>query len=186
VWYVFLITEHPEALTVSAIDGKKYMVKKYFKNSQRASDILAYLNYVNTIVIARMRMKYKNSKTIDAEFLAKNYNGGALSEHIPKTSKNTSYVINKGDVIKLCLRNKKTGEFHDLHTLVFVNLHELAHMLDKKWGHSDSFWYCFQAVLREAERLGVHNPINYSEKPQEYCGITITSNPYFRKIPYSI
>lgn len=179
VWNIKLQFEFPERLTMSTIDGKEYSVKTHFKNYQRASDILATLNYVNKTIITHMQKKYANSSEIDVDFLAENYNGEVLSEHTPKTTVNTSYVLNKGDLIKLCLRDKNTGNFHDMNTLIFVNLHELSHLLDKEYGHNKSFWYGFQTVLNEAVELGLYIPVNYSKHPTTYCGMTIHSNPYY-------
>lgn len=180
LWNIRLYFEFPERLTVSVIDGKEYTVKKHYKNHQKASDILAKLNHINNTVIAHMKKKYADSSEIDVDFLSENYNGDVLSEHIPRTTMNTSYVLNKGDLIKLCLRNRKTGEFHDMNTLIFVNLHELSHLLDREYGHKKSFWRGFQTVLREAVELGLYKPVNYSKNPANYCGMMIHSNPYFR------
>jgi hypothetical protein len=180
VWNIRLYIEFPERITTSVIDGKEYTVKRNYKNHQMASDILAKLNYVNKTVIAHMQKKYADSSEIDVDFLAGNYNGEVLSEHIPKTTVNTSYVLNKGDLIKLCLRNKETGEFHDMNTLIFVDLHELSHLLDREYGHNKSFWFGFQTVLKEAVALGLYTPVNYSKNPANYCGLQIHSNPFFR------
>jgi len=180
VWNIRLYVEFPERLTVSVIDGKEYVVKKHYKNHQKASDILAKLNHVNKTVISYMQKKYADSSEIDVDFLAENYNGDVLSEHTPRTTKNTSYVINKGDLIKLCLRNKKTGEFHDMNTLIFVNLHELSHLLDREYGHNKSFWHGFQTVLKAAVELGLYKPVNYYKNPANYCGLMIHSNPYYK------
>lgn len=179
IWNVRLYVEFPERMTVSVIDGNSYTVKKNFKDHQIASNILAKLNHVNKTVIAHMQKKYSNSEHIDIEFLVENYNGDVLSEHIPRTHINTSYVVNKGDQIKLCLRDKKTGNFHDMNTLVFVNLHELSHLLDKEYGHNKSFWRGFQTVLEAAVELELYKPIDYKKYPTSYCGIKIYSNPYF-------
>lgn len=166
---------------VSAIDGKEYEVLGREENPKQASDILARLNRDNTILINHLESKYRNTLVAkEVEFLSENYDGGAMSEHRPMGTKNTSYVLNKGDVIKLCLRDKETGEFHNYSTLQFVNFHELSHMLDRKWGHNSSFWKCFRFVLQESEEAGIYKPVDYSKHPVPYCGITINSNPYYR------
>ena len=179
LWNIKLKCNNMEQLTVSVVDGKPYTVKKNFKDHQKASDILAHLNVVNTTIIEHMKKRYADSERIDVDFLAENYNGDVLSEHTPKSTVNTSYVINKGDLIKLCLRDAKTGEFHDMNTLIFVDLHELSHLLDKEYGHNMSFWLSFRAVLEEAVRLNIYMPVNYSVYNTEYCGMKITSSPLF-------
>jgi hypothetical protein len=173
--------EFPERLTVSSVDGKTYAVKKNFEDHQKASDILARLNKINTAVIKHMETKYANtSREDDVEFLSENYNGDVLSEHIPRSTVNTSYVLNKGDLIKLCLRDPNTGEFHEFNTLVFVNLHELSHLLDREYGHNVGFWKGFKTILQEATEIGVYKPVNYNKHPAKYCGLTITNNPLWR------
>lgn len=181
IWNVRLYTEFPEALVVSVVDGEEYTVKKNYANMQNASNILARLNRVNTILIEHMKKKYMGTQhASDVEFLAENYNGDVLQEHTPRGPVNTSYVVNKGDVIKLCLRDPHTGKFHDFNTLLFVNLHELSHLLDREWGHGKSFWRGFKFVLEEAVHLGLYDPVDYAKYPTNYCGIIIKSNPYFK------
>lgn len=182
IWNVHLYTQNPEAMVVSTIDGDEYAVKTNYADTQTAADILARLNIINTTLIDHLERKYNNTAyQSDIEFLSNNYDGDALSEHTPLTTVNTSYVLNKGDVIKLCLRNKKNGGFHDFNTLTFVNLHELSHLLDRKYGHNPSFWTGFKLILTEAHGLGLYTPVDYLKTPVTYCGMQITSNPYFDK-----
>lgn len=182
IWNYRLYLYYTEHMVISNIDGNSYSVKKKFKDHQMASDILARLNAINTKVIDHMKHKYANtSRAEDVEFLVENYNGDVLSEHIPRTTVNTSYVLNKGDMIKLCLRDPNTGDFHKFQTLVFVNLHELSHLLDREYGHNIGFWRGFKTILQEAAEIGVYTPINYKYHPEKYCGLTITSNPYYNQ-----
>lgn len=169
-----------EKMVTSQVDGNSYTVKKKFDNIQTAANILAKLNEINVKMIRHLENKYINSTwEDDVKFLKGNYNDGILQENFPSGKKNTSYVINKGDEVRICLRDVKSGDIHDFNTLVFVNLHELAHMLDKNYGHNASFWRCFKFILCEAIKLGIYKPVDYKKYPTSYCGIKITSNPYF-------
>ena len=67
----------------------------------------------------------------------------------------------------------------DESTLTFVYTHELAHIATKSVGHKKEFWDNFKFLLEEAKETGFHIPIDYKNKPQTYCGITITDNPYY-------
>ena len=168
-----------ETMVISQVDGKLYTVKKNFDNIQNASDILAKLNEINITMIRHLKKTYNNSTwEDDVKFLGGNYKNGILEENFPTGKENTSYVINKGQEVRICLRNK-TGKIHDFNTLVFVNLHELSHMLDRNYGHNESFWNCFKFILCEAVKLGIYKPVDYKKYPASYCGIKITSNPYF-------
>ena len=92
----------------------------------------------------------------------------------------SSYTINKGELMALCLRHKK-GEhpFHEYNTLQFVMIHELAHVASISEGHNQEFINNFRFLLRQANALGYYDPVNYSNKPINYCGIKVTNNPYF-------
>ena len=67
----------------------------------------------------------------------------------------------------------------DLNTLVFVALHELTHLMTSSIGHKKDFWDNFKFMLEEANEIGVYQPVNYAQKPQEYCGMSIDNNPFF-------
>ena len=94
--------------------------------------------------------------------------------------KGVDLKINKGELMALCLRHKK-GEhpFHEYNTLQFVMIHELAHVASISEGHNQEFINNFRFLLRQANALGYYDPVNYSNKPINYCGIKVTNNPYF-------
>ena len=65
----------------------------------------------------------------------------------------------------------------DLNTLMFVSLHEMGHLITVSIGHENEFWKNFQFLLKHANSLGLYEPVDYSKKPQPYCGMTLTDNP---------
>ena len=92
----------------------------------------------------------------------------------------SSYTINKGELMALCLRHKNNDHtFHDHNTLQFVMIHEMAHIASISEGHNQEFINNFRFLLREAKSFGNYEPVNYSNKPINYCGIKVTNNPYF-------
>ena len=34
-------------------------------------------------------------------------------------------------------------------------------------------------ILENAVNQGIYNPIDYKNEPKNYCGMTITDNPYY-------
>lgn len=78
---------------------------------------------------------------------------------------NKSYTINKQKVY-LCLKDEK-GEYYDMNMLIYVALHELAHVLCDEIGHTDKFKRIFEDLLIDAEKKGVYD----SNKPPrlDYC-----------------
>jgi hypothetical protein len=83
-----------------------------------------------------------------------------------------AYSENKGDHIAVCLRNP------DENTLMFVTIHELAHVASATYGHDEAFWNTFRALLQIAIREGVYSYQNFKESHESYCGVTIDSTPF--------
>lgn len=118
--------------------------------------------------------------------LVRNYDQNNISEISPlNASGNTSYAENKQKLV-LCLREKETGDdnhhdLHDINTVMFVVLHELAHIANNKWGHSyeSGFWQLFKFLLLEAEKIEIYKPVDYSKNPVVYCGLNITYSPFY-------
>lgn len=113
------------------------------------------------------------------EQFIKNYNPKNLYEISPHNILgNTSFTEGKGAKVVFCLRDKQ-GKLHDINTLMFVVLHEMAHIMNDRWGHEQYFWELFRLVLTDAEEAGIYKPVDYGVYPKSYCGMQITQNPYF-------
>ena len=178
LWRISIDTT--EIYIASNIDGKDYLVKGGFVDYQHASDTLAKLNNINKKLIKHIEKKYGGNKYKDnINSLIKNYDENAIAENIPFGTINTSYVLNKGDAIRICLRDPFTKKIHDFDTLIFVNLHELSHIFDTGWGHEKEFWAGFKVILENAKEIGVYEPVDFRIYPRRYCGMVINSNPYF-------
>lgn len=165
------------------INGIGYKVSNKYQNPEEAAAVLDYLNRNNIELLRHLRLKYKNDDLMSkkVQFLLDNYNPEVIFEHIPIGTKNTSFVVDKGESVGFCLREKISGKdlLHDKHTLMFVNLHELSHMYNITWGHERDFWQAFKFILKEAKEAGIHDPVNYSLSPIKYCGLAVKYNPYF-------
>lgn len=95
-------------------------------------------------------------------------------------SSDTSYSENKGQKIVVCLRDKtKAPEYPliDQNTIMFVMLHEMAHLMTETIGHTQEFWLNFKRILHDAVQVGIYHPVNYAQTPVPYCGMTITDSP---------
>jgi hypothetical protein len=84
-----------------------------------------------------------------------------------------AYSVNKNQV-RLCVREKNT--FQDLNTGFFVLLHELAHIMSITYGHLDEFYYNFEFLVDLATKLELYKYVDYSESPETYCNVDITSS----------
>jgi hypothetical protein len=68
---------------------------------------------------------------------------------------NKSYTINK-EKIYLCLKDKD-GKYYNTNMLVYVFLHEVAHILCDEVGHTEKFARIFDELLEKASKLGVYD-----------------------------
>jgi hypothetical protein len=91
----------------------------------------------------------------------------------PEDDEYTSYTINKGEKIVFCLRSKVLDEIHDLNTLMYVVIHEMAHVGCPEYGHTPLFKKIFIFLLKQSAAIGIYTPINYRINPQSYCGMQI-------------
>jgi hypothetical protein len=87
---------------------------------------------------------------------------------IPLREGNSAYTENK-KMITLCLKDPETNKYYDINTIMYVALHELAHVVSVTHGHNEEFKKNFSILLREAARKGIYDP--RIEVPQTYCGV---------------
>lgn len=103
-------------------------------------------------------------------------------ENVQETSihdSGTSYTIDKGSELHLCLRDKNNHQLHDINLLMFVAIHELAHIMSTSYGHNDEFAKNFVFLLERAVEANVYIPENYKVNSKKFCGITVNNNPLF-------
>jgi hypothetical protein len=162
---------HSRIYVKSKLNDKYYLVKNT-KNSQEVADTLALLCIRSKKLIKFVENDKKFSKNVSN--LAKRYT--TLSENIDLMA--TSYTINKGEEVAMCITARDSKEkIYDENTLMFVCIHELAHIGCDTVGHNEEFQEFFKFLLKQAVICGVYTYKNYSTSPQEYCGMRITNNP---------
>jgi predicted metal-dependent hydrolase len=88
----------------------------------------------------------------------------------------TSYSVNKGEEIVFCLKSKKSNKNHKINTIMYVAIHEMAHLGCPEIGHTQLFNKIFKFFLQEAVKLNIYTYTNYSDEPIEYCGMVLTTN----------
>jgi hypothetical protein len=77
-----------------------------------------------------------------------------------------SYTINKRRIY-MCLKDENSN-YYDDNSLIFVLLHELAHVICKSIGHTEEFQQIFNDLLIEGAKAGIYNPRIPMVK--KYCG----------------
>ena len=163
---------------VSTVDGDKYCVRER-KNIQEASDLLAKTAKKMDKLVEYLNAEHPEDKRVKR--LVKNFNSSKIVETLP-TSEFTAYSENKGRNIAFCLNKKKENNNNliDENTLMFVAIHEMGHITTESIGHDKAFWDNFKYLLHEAVKAKLYIPIDYKKENTDYCGMTISDNPYFK------
>tara|TARA_B100000242_G_C42986180_1_gene457737 strand:+ start:505 stop:1113 length:609 start_codon:yes stop_codon:yes gene_type:complete len=162
---------------ISSVDGNKYCVREREK-MELAADLLAEVTRNCKLLVYYMKEKYPDDERVKR--LVDGFNPKRIMETLP-TSELTAYSENKGEKVAFCLNRKKkeNSRMIDLDTLTFVAIHELSHVMTKSVGHKAEFWQNFKFLLENAKEAKIHQPVDYKNEPAEYCGMTITDNPYY-------
>ena len=65
----------------------------------------------------------------------------------------------------------------DLNTMMFVAIHELAHLMTAEIGHTPTFWNNMKYLLKKGIEIGVYKKQDFRNNPVTYCGTKITNSP---------
>jgi hypothetical protein len=156
---------------VSKIDNRNYDVQ-IKDDSEAAADLIAQVREKLILLVNHMFKTFPSNPKVMR--LKKNFNPDVLKEGIDNPSY-TSYTVNKGEEIILCLRTD--GKIVDINVLTFVCIHELSHIGNETIGHDEPFWEFFKELLIEAINIGVYIKYDYRKSPVKYCGMMITDSP---------
>ena len=74
-------------------------------------------------------------------------------------------------------KDAKDDTFIELNLIIFVAIHEIAHVMTDEVGHTKKFWNNMRYLLEQGEKIGIYTPEDYSKNPKMYCGLEINSVP---------
>jgi len=123
--------------------------------------------------------KYQSDEKLapSVKRLRAKFNPDNIQESSPD-SQYTSYSVNKGEELHFCLRSKDDDQkLHQINTLMFVAIHELAHIMSVTLGHNKEFMTNFKFLLNNAVEVGVYKKVDYTKNNTEFCGMKITNTP---------
>ena len=165
-----------EALTMkfSNVSKESYGVQESLPKPGAAADLIGRLDIFIDKFIAYLDARNPNDRRVKR--LVNGLHDVKIEES-PFEPDTSSYTLNKGDLIALCVRNKENKEFHDYQLLLFVVIHELAHVASVSKGHGREFVDTFKWLLGQAAESGMYEPVDYSKNPVTYCGVRVTNNP---------
>ena len=156
----------------SDIDNTEYTVQ-IKEDAKEAADLIATIKNKLKTLLEHLQ-KTSGSSDERVAMLTANYRPERVSEGVD-TPGYTSYSVNKGEQIVLCLRNK--DKLMDINTMMFVVLHEFAHLATESIGHTEEFWTNFKWILEESMNIGIYARQDFKTTNVDYCGIKITSSP---------
>ena len=165
-------------LEKASFDGNYYQVLKK-DNSPITANILAKIKYnMNTII---NYLKENIKKYPEKEYAINNlYNRTKNIDIIERPDDSdefiTSYTLNKGEQMVLCLRSKLLEQVHDFNIIFYVVLHEMGHIASNNIGHDEEFKSNFIFLLKVAIKLNLYKQVDYEKYPVKYCGMVVSEN----------
>ena len=160
----------------STIDDRMYKVINR-DGKQEAADTLArlrgkmqtFLNYLNKTYkeVPERKEFLEKLKMVDLD---------AFQES-PEDSHHEAFSLNKGEEINLCVRDTLSSQKiqKDMNTLVYVALHEIAHVITVSVGHTAEFWKNHETLVNDAIDAKIYTYVDYSKFPVVYCGKVLNS-----------
>jgi hypothetical protein len=170
--------KYPMAMVESKIDKQRYYVRN-MPDKEQAADRLARVR--ERLLRLRKHLEQTHKNVIFVAQLLKNFEclPDQFSESTPEAV-HTSYTVDKQKVF-MCLRQRNDREeLVDENVLVFVALHELAHVGTASIGHTSEFWNNFAWLLKQAESIDAYKYTDFAAHPVEYCGVHITDAPTYK------
>jgi len=171
-------SNYPIVTQRSTVDGRDYKVRD-LPDKQNAANLLAKLRLRLQTLMDSLAQTYPDKAQVQR--LVKNFRAepSRFLESTPD-AEHTSYSVNKGESVHFCLRQRDTHEeLVPEDVMVFVALHEMAHMITESIGHGPDFWNNFGWLLREAEQRKLYKPQDFKSHPVLYCGVSITDSPRY-------
>lgn len=171
--------ENADINIIKGIDGINY----YVRNNNDKGEAVSILCELRQKIKKLIKFIEKNDSN-DEEYkiykeninLIKNKIDFVKFKETPKSSNYTSYSVNKGEELFLCIRSKKTNEIHDINDLLYVAIHEIAHIGCPEIGHTNLFFKINLYLLKKAVEFNLYKYDNYNSNPKEYCGINLNNS----------
>ena len=116
--------------------------------------IITLITCLVFVTFRRENFTSKDPMLIELQAILSRVDAKASKINIEKADK--SYTVNKKNMF-LCLKDEN-GDYFNKNMLVYVALHELAHVLCKSIGHTQEFHNIFDKLLDKAIDMGEYNP----------------------------
>jgi predicted metal-dependent hydrolase len=163
---------------VKTVKGLKFSIYKDFNLSEKQKILSSVIE--NMLALKEHLIKNKDNFEEYKEYieqLDENFSSDKTTIYETEPESNlTSYSVNKGQELSICLKSKKTNKIHDVNLLMYVVIHEMAHMGCPEIGHGDLFKEIFKFFIEQAIKIGIYTYVDYNNNPVEYCGMNLSSS----------
>lgn len=175
----YAVTQGPRnTLRMTGPDGQQYEMQN-LPNKEKAVEMMSTLR----ANLVKLHDYYKTTPNVGQDpavrRFVERFSPDVFVEN-DMQSADTSYSENKGQKIVVCLRDKTAPPQYPLvpqNTVMFVMLHEMAHLMTETIGHTQEFWNNFKRILADSIQIGIYQEENYAQHPVKYCGMHITDSP---------
>ena len=179
--YYFLYNN--EIIYIESFDNNSYLVRN-LPDKEEAANNLAKIRRDLLQFINKLCYDIENNIKTDKNSIENYKYIKKIQERLPNSiikessanSEYTSYSINKGEELVFCLRSKKTNKLHELNEIMYVAIHEIAHIGCPEIGHTQLFKKINKYLLKESISYNIYTYDDYSNNNKEYCGILLTNN----------
>jgi hypothetical protein len=185
--FIFKYLYYNEVCYIESFDKNTYLVRN-LPDKKDAAKMLAnirtkLLNFIDDL-IDDAEKESLDEKNQDNELINNYQYIKMIQKRLPKSiikessanSEYTSYSVNKGEELVFCLRSKVTNELHNLNEIMYVAVHEIAHIGCPEIGHTPLFKKINKFLLERAVDKGLYKFENYRKTQKEYCGIILNTN----------
>jgi hypothetical protein len=157
---------------VTGGDNRRYKVQNISSKNDSAN-ALARVNSKIIDFIKRLESDGETEFKPMIKRIATRYDPNSLAEGRHSEKQFTSYTVNKGEELVLCLRSRDQSDtMHDDNLLFYVTLHELAHIGSLSEHHTQEFHHNFRFLMRKASDWGFFKRVR---EPFKYCGLDVHS-----------
>jgi predicted metal-dependent hydrolase len=178
LYIIYIYNKKNNFIYAKSVSGNNYIINKdEFQNVKvELLDKIQYNMYKLKEILLTDIKKYPEYTSYILQ-LDKNFNKQrTLIYETDFNSNLTSYSVNKGEELSICLKSKKTGNFHDINLLMYVIIHEMSHFACPEIGHGALFKKIFKKFIEVAIEYNLYKYENYDEHPIEYCGMELNSS----------
>ena len=188
LWQLFHQIFDTNVWTVSRVNGKEYKVKKD-GFEQVSADKLAVTEHKLNELYNNVCKNYSSSQGFhpgSVPKLKQRWPNIKIRE-VTNGEPEAAYVLNKGPDMRFCLQSKLPNDREKDNILMFIAIHEMAHIMSDSFGHGQEFIDNFKGLLNVATKQWTVNPLtgekeliytpqDFSSKPKRYCGVKINRN----------